>query len=72
MITEREAKEMYETMIEETCPMVEIGNLSYSPAQVLELVDPIAFNEGLSDYIDSLIEDGEVVEGFNDDDDEEG
>jgi len=36
-----------------------IGNLSYAPSRVLKLVDPIAYQCGLNDWLDALAQDGE-------------
>jgi len=46
--------------------MVKIGTLTYEPAMVLKSVDPIAYNEALLDFCDSLARDGYIVEGYND------
>jgi len=34
--------------------VVVISGISFDPAQILEELDPTAYNEGLSNYIDSL------------------
>lgn len=44
---------------------IKIGGLTYTPSQVLEAVDPIAYRVGLSDYADSLSEDYRI-EGYTD------
>ena len=46
--------EAYNEMLDETNPEIVIGSLRYSPSYVLREVDPIAYNEGLSDYQDFL------------------
>jgi hypothetical protein len=46
--------------------MVRIGALEYPPSQVLRAVDPVSYNEGFSDYVDSLAGDGVYVEGYTD------
>lgn len=45
--------DQYEELLDEMGD-VEIGNLSYSPSHVLKNVDPIAYRQGLLDYIDGL------------------
>lgn len=39
-----------------------IGTLTYDPGHVLQQVDPIAFRQGLLDWIDCLIQDGDLDE----------
>ena len=36
---------------------IKIGNLTYSPSQVLKAVDPIAYNVGVSDWQSNVLED---------------
>ena len=50
-------EEAYDELID--CgPDVIIGNMSYAPSRVLKLVDPIAYQCGLNDWLDSLAQDG--------------
>lgn len=63
-ITEGMLTEMYDEMLDEHGE-VRIGTLTYSASEVLKAVDPIAYRTGLSDYADSLIQDGYEVEGYN-------
>jgi len=49
--TNSEVKELYKEMINETNNEVNICGMTYSPSDVLESVDPIAFRCGLSDYV---------------------
>lgn len=65
MYTREDYIEMYDEMLDECYPMVQFGNLEYYPSYVLRNVDPIAYDMGLSEYIDSLHEDDD----FEDDDD---
>lgn len=46
-------EDQYEEALNEQGP-IKIGALEYDPAMVLKEVDPIAYNAGLSDYVDSL------------------
>jgi hypothetical protein len=48
-----EAIARYDEMLDECYPLVQIGTLSYSPSQVLKKVDPIAYQCGMSDWLDS-------------------
>lgn len=65
VISEREAEERYEQMIDDCHEVVEVCGYSYSPSHVLKNVDPIAFRCGFSDYC-SFMEEQEhtLVEGF--------
>jgi len=64
MITEQQLIEMHDEMLDDVCGLVEIGNLQYEPARVLKEVDPTAYRISLAEYADSLMEDGEEVEGY--------
>lgn len=56
----------YEEELDEQGDIV-IGSLRYSPSYVLKEVDPIAYDCGLNDYIDSLeIEPEELQEELED------
>jgi hypothetical protein len=66
-ISEREAMNQYDDALD--CgDMIRIGSLEYLPSQVLRAVDPVAYNEGFADYVDSLAGDGVYVEGYADSD----
>ena len=49
-MSEQELKESFDEMLDETNPEIVIGSLRYSPSQVLEAVDPIAYRIGLSEW----------------------
>ena len=66
LITEDQAMDEYEDLLNDCYRRVEFGNLSYAPATVLREVDPTAFRCGFNDYVDSLSEDGVFVEGLTD------
>lgn len=55
-------EELYRDLLDEVYEPIRFGELTYSPSQVLESVDPIAFNMGAGEYADSLIEDGNLIE----------
>ena len=67
IITEVEAKDMYDDMLNEVYPEVVIGYSRFNASDVLFDMDPTAYDVGFNDYVDSLIEDGIYVEGFTDD-----
>ena len=53
-----DVREMYEELLDESMDTIKIGDLEYDPSRVLKAVDPVAFGKGLSEYADSLHEDG--------------
>ncbi len=60
-ITEREALEMYDDMLDEV-----YGDFmgSYPASRAFKAVDPIAYRVGFGDYLNTLEDDGyEIVEG---------
>lgn len=63
LITEEQALEMYDEMLDEGGPVI-ISGIKFSPSVALLGLDPIAYKEGFSQYIDSLIESGYTVEGY--------
>jgi hypothetical protein len=67
VLTEYEALEAYRELIDETEPMVEVCGSTFMPSRVLEDMDPVAFREGFSDYVDAIAESGTLVEGYTDD-----
>lgn len=60
-VTEREAQEMFNEMLDECYEEIRFGELSYLPSDVLESTDPIAYRVGVNDYIDSLCQDGDTI-----------
>lgn len=68
LITEKDAYERYDNMLNECYVEIEIGHSRFDPADVLKELDPVAYNVGFSDYTNSLLEDGVYVEGCTDDD----
>lgn len=53
-ITETELREMYNDMLNECNVEIQIGYITFEPARVLEELDNIAYECGLSDYYDSI------------------
>lgn len=53
-ITETELREMYNDMLNECNGEIQIGYITFEPARVLEELDNIAYECGLSDYYDSI------------------
>jgi hypothetical protein len=55
-------EELYRDLLDECYPPIKFGELEYSPSQVLEAVDPVAFRMGVGEYADSEVEDGRLIE----------
>jgi len=53
---------LYEQMLDECYPEIDIIGLKYSPSQCQKEIDPCAFRCGVNYYIDSLCEDNELIE----------
>lgn len=49
-----ELEELYKDFIDETTEPVKIWGMEYSPSQVLQDVDPIAYRVGFNDWLDGL------------------
>jgi hypothetical protein len=47
---------LYDELLDEG-QEIRIGNLVYSPSQVLKAVDPIAYEIGFSEFVDFITED---------------
>ena len=63
-ITEHEAHEMYDEMLDDCHDDVKICGMTYATSRALKDVDPIAYRCGFSDYTATLEEDNIFVEGI--------
>ena len=52
-------KEMYDDMLDDCYPMVDIAGYTYLPSVALQRIDPIAYKVGMADYESALREDYE-------------
>ena len=50
-------RQEYKEMLDECYPEYKFGEMTYSPASILESCDPIAFKIGMDEYFDSRAED---------------
>jgi len=55
-MTEGEAYEMYDDLLDECYP-VKIGHMTFDASKLLAEHDPTGYRTGFNDYIDSLSED---------------
>jgi len=70
LITEAEALEMYEEMLDDCEGLVELCGMTYSASNVLREIDPVAYRCGFNDYVDSLTDDDIFVEGLTESEDD--
>jgi len=54
------SKELFDEMLNDSYPVVTIGQLTFYPSQILKECDPIAYNEALYDFQDALEENEET------------
>lgn len=54
--------ELFQDLLNETQEPLKIGRLEYLAGDALRKLDPIAFRCEVSNYIDSLLTDGELTE----------
>lgn len=59
-MTEEEMNEQFDEMLDECYEVVKIGYLTFYPSQILKECDPIAYQIGVQEYIDSILEDANV------------
>ena len=51
---------MFEDLLDECYPEVQVGCCTFSPSQVMKELDPICFNIGVTENLDALTEDGQL------------
>ena len=61
-LTETEAYEQYDEMLDECHQAAKIGYLEFSPSRILKELDEIAYRYGFTDWLDN--ETGIEVEGY--------
>jgi hypothetical protein len=49
-----EVKTMFDEMLDESYPVFEMGYLKFYPSQILRECDPVAYNQSLLDFEDSI------------------
>lgn len=57
-----DADELFQELLNQTQEPLKIGRLEYLAGDALRKLDPIAFRCEVSNYIDSLLSDGELTE----------
>ena len=51
-----EIKSWFDEMLDESYPIIQIGNLIFYPSQILRECDPIAYHQSLLDFEDAIRE----------------
>jgi hypothetical protein len=51
--TMEEAYERFDEMLDESGPVI-VGGIEFSPSAILKEMDPIAYDVGFNDYMDSM------------------
>lgn len=54
--------EMFEELLDECFPEVQVGCCTWSPSHVMKELDPVCFNIGVTENLDSLAQDGQLYE----------
>jgi len=49
-ISKREVCDMYDSMLNESYPIIRIGYSKFDPSEVLKEMDPIAYRVGFNDF----------------------
>lgn len=62
-ISELEAFEMYDEMLDDCYPEYTIGYASFTASEILKTLDPIMYREGAMEYFNS-INDMVLVDGY--------
>ncbi len=57
-----DGEEMFEELLDECYPEVQVGCCTFSPSQVMKELDPVCFRIGVSENLDSLAEDDQLYE----------
>lgn len=65
LLTEEEAYILYDEALN-VQGKVRIGNLSFLPSDILSELDPIAYRIGFLEFVDIMLEDGQITQEIAD------
>ena len=51
---DEEMQDHFDEMLDDSYPVVKIGELTFYPSQILKNCDPIAYNIGMHEYFDFM------------------
>lgn len=61
-VSDEQLSTMYDDLLDEVHAWPKVGYCEVSPSEFLKEHDPIGYRTGFSDYVDSLMQDGELYE----------
>jgi len=53
-------EDFYDDLLNECYGEIVLGNLTFSPAEIIKKLDPVAYHQGLLDFEDVMIENMEM------------
>lgn len=65
-LTERYLTEQYEEMLDSVYDVVSVCGYEYAASTALLRLDPVAYRQGLLDWVDAQVEDGHLPEEARD------
>lgn len=67
LVDEAQARDRFDDMLNDSYEVTVIGGIKFYPSQILREMDPIAYQCGFNDYVDSLADSEIFVRGLTDD-----
>lgn len=61
-ISDWDIEQRHDDLLDEIYPPVTIGIYVWAPSRVLKAMDPVAYRVSVIEYVDELIEDGQISE----------
>ena len=55
-------EEEHDNLLDEIYPLVTIGIYQWAPSRVLKMMDPVAYRVSVIEWVDQMLEDGQIVE----------
>jgi hypothetical protein len=49
-------KDFYDELLNDCYGEIKLGNLIFSPAEIIKRLDPVAYHQGLLDFEDTMLE----------------
>ena len=65
--SESNARSHYNDLLDDIYPTVKFGYSEFYPSEVMRQMDPTAYEEGFTEYCDSMADDGYYVENYTED-----
>lgn len=61
-LTDEDIEAMHDDLLDEIYPPVTVGIYQWAPSRVLKVMDPVAYRISVIEYLDQLVEDGQIKE----------